>query len=310
MIVLLLAVVLIGVLSTSGGMRGINVGGPRVALIRVDGVIVAGESSISPLGGSATGSDDIVGQIERAVDDTDVRAILLRVNSPGGSAAGAQEMYHAIQEAQKRGKPVVVSMADVAASGGYYISAPAKQIWADPATITGSIGVISMHEDFSELLKKIGVKAEVMKAGKFKDMMSPFGPISPEVRQMMDQLLKETHEQFIKAVADGRREKGLTEAAVRKLADGRIYSGAQAKSNKLVDELGGMQEALAAAGRLGGIPGKPVTKEYQVPGLLRWLLGASSSRSQVAVSGGLLYDDFAARLVRGSLPARAEPGTM
>ncbi len=311
MIVIVIAVALSGVFSATGAMRGISVGGNRIALIRVDGAIVAGQSGFSPLGGASTGSDDVVQQIERAIEDDDVKGILLRVNSPGGSAAASQEIYHAVQMAQQHHKLVVVSMADVAASGGYYISAPAQEIWANPATITGSIGVISMHEDISGLFKKLGIKAEVLKAGKFKDMLSPFGPISPDVRALVEKLLRETHDQFIKAVAEGRKDHGLTEAGVRKLADGRIYSGAQAKQNKLVDELGGMQEALAAAGRLAGITGIPRTKEYAPPGLLRWLLGSGgSSRSQVTVSGGLLYDEFAARLAQGALARRAEPGEM
>jgi len=288
-----------------GGMSRLEVGGERIALIRIDGVIVAGQSGFSPFGGAATGSDDVVQQIERAVEEPDVKGILLRVNSPGGSAAAAQEIYRAVQWAQDHRKVVVVSMADVAASGGYYISASAREIWADQSTITGSIGVISMHEDISGLFSKLGIKTEVMKAGKFKDMMSPFGPVSPDVRKVMQGLLLETHEQFIKDVAQGRKGK-LTEQQVRKLADGRIYTGQQAKRNKLIDQVGGLQEALISAGRLAGLPGKPRLKEYAPPGLLRWLLGGPGSqrRSEISVSGGLLYNEFAARLVQGPFHRR------
>lgn len=306
-VIIILVIGVLGLIGTAGGMKGLEVGGDRVALVRVDGIIIAGSGGYSPFGGVASGSDEIVQQIQNAVDDEEAKAILIRVNSPGGSAAASQEIYAAVQSARKR-KPVVVSMADVAASGGYYISAPATEIWADPATITGSIGVISEHQDISGLFGKIGVKMETLKAGKFKDMMSPFGPITPEVRALMDKLLSETHQQFIKAVADGRKDKGLTLEGVRKLADGRIYSGQQAKANGLVDELGGMQDALAAAGRLGGIPGRAKAKEVGQPGLLRWLLGNAGpgSRSKVTVTGGLLYDDLAARLAQGALQREIE----
>lgn len=247
MVIVISVLGVLAAISSAGGMSGLEVVGDHVTVVRVDGIIVAGPSQFSPFGGGAIGSDDVVQQLESAVNDSQAKAILLRVNSPGGSAAGSQEIYTAIKNARKK-KPVVVSMADVAASGGYYISAPASEIWADPATITGSIGVIAEHQDISGLFGKLGVKMDTMKAGKYKDMMSPFGPISPEVRTMMQKLLGETHEQFIKAVADGRKDKGLTLEAVRLLADGRIYSGQQGKANGLVDELGGMQEALAAAG--------------------------------------------------------------
>ena len=308
--IVLLVIGLLGLVGGAGGMRGLQVGGERVALIRVDGVIVAGQGGYSPFGGAATGSDEVAQQIERALDDDEVKAILMRVNSPGGSAAGSQEIYQAVLTAKKR-KPVVVSMADVAASGGYYISAPATELWADPATITGSIGVISTHEDISGLFQKLGIKAETLKAGKFKDMMSPFGPLPADVRALVERLLKETHEQFIKAVAEGRKDK-LTLEAVRKLADGRIYSGQQAKANKLIDQLGGMQDALASAGKRAGIAGKPRLKEYGPPGLLRWLFGGSDSsrRSHITVTGGLLYDDIAARLALGALRRETDSGGM
>jgi protease-4 len=200
-------------------------------------------------------------------------------------------------------------MADVAASGGYYISAPATRIYADQATITGSIGAIFLHEDLSGLLKKIGVATDVMKAGKLKDMGSPLGPLSAEARAVFAEQLRDVHEQFIKAVSEGR---GMKIEQVRKLADGRIYSGTQAKVNGLVDATGGMQEALAECGRLAGIVGRPQLREYGPPGLLRWLLGGSSSRyrNQVRVTGGLLYDQAADRLVRGALQSPARPGEM
>ena len=140
-------IVLVSVMRVSGGMQGLGAGGAEVVLIRVDGMIVAGQSGFSLMGGTATGSDDVVDEIERATADDEVRVILLRVNSPGGSAAGSQEIYNAIQRARSEDMIVVASMADIAASGGYYVAAPTDRIYADPATVTGSIGAIAMHQD-------------------------------------------------------------------------------------------------------------------------------------------------------------------
>ena len=184
-------------------------------------------------------------QIDRAISDKGIRAILLRVNSPGGSAAGSQEIYNAINKAKKANKPVIVSMADVAASGGYYVSCAADVIFADPATITGSIGVIATHENLSGLFKKIGVETETIKSGALKDMGAPTGPLSDEARQVMTGLIEQVFSQFVDAVAAGRK---MDRSAVLALADGRVYLGEQAKKNGLIDQLGGMSEALREAG--------------------------------------------------------------
>lgn len=304
-------IVLVSVMRVSGGMQGLGAGGAEVVLIRVDGMIVAGQSGFSLMGGTATGSDDVVDEIERATADDEVRAILLRVNSPGGSAAGSQEIYNAIQRARSEDMIVVASMADIAASGGYYVAAPTDRIYADPATVTGSIGAIAMHQDMSGLFEKLGMQHEVVKSGELKDMFSPMGPLTEEAREIMRALVEEVHEQFMQAVAEGR---GMDMERVRELADGRIYTGAQAAENGLVDELGGMQEALRGAGELAGIEGIPEVKQYGTPSLLRMLLGAggSAGASRVPLTGGLLYDDFAAGLVRGGIEPElpASPGEM
>ena len=294
--------VLFGIMSAAGGMEGFGGGGEPVALIRIDGMIVAGRSGFSFMGGAATGSDDVVDEIERAVEDSETKAILLRINSPGGSAAGSQEIYNAIVRAREEGMIVVASMADIAASGGYYVAAPAHKIFADPATVTGSIGAIAMHQDMSGLFDKLGIKAEVVKSGALKDMFQPMAPLSEDAREIVQDLVTQVHEQFIAAVVEGRKGM-LDEAGVRRLADGRIYTGEQAKENGLIDGLGGRQEALLAAGELAGITGKPGLKELRPPSLWRWLSGGAASARQhpVAVSGGLLYDPFAARLALGTL---------
>jgi protease-4 len=222
------------------------------------------------------------------------------VNSPGGSAAASQEIHDAVVRAKQEGKPVIVSMADVAASGGYYVSCPADVIFADPATVTGSIGVIAMHENFAGLFKKIGVETETIKSGKLKDMGAPTGPLSDEARQVFRAYVNQVFGQFVNAVAEGR---GMRRETVLALADGRIYTGEEAKKNGLVDELGGLHEAVAEAGKRGGITGKPTVKRYGAPSFLHQLLGAQAlQRPQpITVTGGLLYDEMAARLVPGAI---------
>ena len=292
-------VVLWAAIESAGGMEGWTAGGDRVAVVRIEGLIMSGRGGFSFLGGPTSGSDDIAAEIERATEDEEVKAILVRINSPGGSAAASQEIYQAIRQARKSGKVVVASMADMAASGGYYVAAPAEVIYAAPATLTGSIGVIVTHQDMSVLLTKIGVKSEVVKSGELKDMLSPTRPLDEKQRAVIEALVAEVYEQFVADVAEGR---GMDEEKVIALADGRIYTGSQAKENGLVDELGGFHDALMEAGRLAGIEGKPVVKEYRTPSLLDWMLrGTSTQTPTMAVTGGLLFDDFAARLVRGGI---------
>lgn len=300
---------LVAFMGVSGVMEDIAPGKGRIVVVHIDGMIVAGQSGFSMLGGAATGSDDIVHEIERAAADGDVKGVLLRINSPGGSAAGSQEIYDAVWRAResRNGEFVVVaSMADVAASGGYYVAAGADAIFADSATMTGSIGAIAMHEDMSGLFEKIGVKPEVIKSGELKDMLNPMSPMSDEAREIVQRLVQEVRDQFVQAVTDGRDN--LDRAAVEALADGRIYTGQQAVENGLVDEIGGLREALDRAGELTGLGASPATKEYGEPSLLRWLLSSGTlakrqpaAQPHVATTGGLLYDDLAARLA-GQVP--------
>ncbi len=298
----MILVIVFTVLGMAGGKKGIEVG-EGVALIRIEGVIVAGQSGLSMFGAQGAGSDDIVDQIERAINDGSAKAILLRVNSPGGSAAGSQEIYNAIGRARKAGKPVIVSMADMAASGGYYVSCPADVIFANPATVTGSIGVIAMHENFAGLFNKIGIETETIKSGKLKDMGAPTGPLTDDARQVMTALVKQVYAQFVDAVSKGRK---MDRAAVIALADGRVYTGEQAKQNGLIDQLGGMSEALTEAGKRAGIKGKPAIKQYGGQGWLKYLIGNTGTRQRaVSVTGGLLYDEIAARLVRGALESQS-----
>jgi len=231
----------------------------EVALIRVTGVITAGRSGGGFLTENIAGSEDIVKQLERARKDRSVRAIVLRINSPGGSAAGSEEVYRAIKRVRRSGKPVFASMGDVAASGGYYIASASSKIYADSNTLTGSIGVIMSLSDLSDLYKKIGYKPETVKAGKFKDIGSPDRPLTAEERKILQGLVDNTYANFTQAVADGRKMK-LEE--VRKLAEGIIYTGDQAKKVKLIDEIGGLHETVRAAASAAGVRGEPGVVEY------------------------------------------------
>jgi protease IV len=308
-------VALIGVLGLVGVTRSstqvTGEGGP-IAVIHIDGMITTGDSGMSLLGGQVTGSDDVVKQLKQATDDAGVKAILLRVNSPGGSAAASQEIYNAVARARRAGKKVVVSMADMAASGGYYISCNADRIYANPATLTGSIGVITTHQNMQGLMNKVGVTTETIKSGPLKDMFASNAPLTDPARQVMRSIIMQVYEQFLGAVSAGRKGK-LTAAQVRKLADGRVYSGEQAKQVGLIDELGGMTEALQGAAKLAGIAGEPTTREYGQPGFLRRLLGTSlkteQSRPVIAAAGGLLYDAYAAQLVAGPWSETPRPVT-
>jgi len=245
--------------------------GDAVAIVRVEGVILSGSPSVSPLGDSGAYSDQIVEYLERAQEDSSVKAIVLRVDSPGGSVVASDEIYHELL-ALKAKKPVVVSMGEMAASGGYYIACAADKIVANPATLTGSIGVIAMAPNVEELMGKIGVEMVVIKSGALKDQLSPFREMTKEERELWQEIIGEAYEQFVEIVAQGRE---MEVEEVRELADGRVYTGRQAWELGLVDELGNLPEAIDLAAELGGIVGKPRIVEYRrPPTLLEVLMGA------------------------------------
>lgn len=225
-----------------------------VALILGDRQLVAGEGvGLVEVRGIIIDSQETVKQLNELRKNDKVKAVVLRIDSPGGVVGPSQEIY---AEVKKLGatKKVVVSMGSLAASGGYYIAAPAAAIFANPGTITGSIGVLMKFSNVEGLLGKIGMQAFTLKTGKFKDAGSPVRPMTDEDRAMLQGVIDSAHGQFVKAVAEGRK---LPEEVVRRLADGRIFTGEQALALKLVDRLGTLQDAIAEAGRLGGISGEP-----------------------------------------------------
>jgi len=212
---------------------------PGIGLVEVKGMILD--------------SRETVRQLRHFLKKDDIKAVVLRVDSPGGVVAPSQEIYEEVKRLAAK-KKIIVSMGSLAASGGYYISAPATLIYANPGTITASIGVIIKLSNIESLMDKIGIKATVIKTGKFKDSGSPVRELTAEDRAMFQSVIDSTHNQFVKAVASGRK---LPEDDVRRIADGRVLSGEQALALKLVDRLGTLQDAIEEAGRLSGIKGEP-----------------------------------------------------
>ena len=198
---------------------------------------------------------------------------MLRIDSPGGGVVPSQEIYAEVLKARTEGRvKIVASMGNLAASGGYYIAAATDKIVANPGTLTGSIGVIMELANVQGLLEKVGVQSVVIKSGKHKDLASPFRTMSPEERALLQDVLDDVHDQFIQAVATGR---AMKVEQVRDLADGRIFTGRQARAAKLVDELGDLQDAIKLAARMVGIAGEPRVVETRKRFSLRDLLDNS-----------------------------------
>ena len=212
----------------------------QVALVRIEGMIMD--------------SKDIVAELKEYAKDPFIKAIVLRIDSPGGAVVPAQEIYEEIKKATQE-KNVIVSMGSVAASGGYYIASPATKIIANPGTLTGSIGVIMEIPNVGGLMDKLGIKTEVVKSGRHKDMASVFRGIGKEERVILQEVLDNVHEQFIRAVAEGRT---LLYDDVKEIADGRVFTGEQALEVGLIDELGSLEDAVRRAAQLSGIEGEPV----------------------------------------------------
>lgn len=252
----------------SGEIIG-NKNNGAIGVIYIEGVITSGSAQGGIFGGEA-GSGDLLEQIRQARGDNNTKVVLLRINSPGGSAAASQEIGEEIDRLKQSGKKVVVSMGDVAASGGYWIAAKADEIVANPATMTGSIGVIMETPNLQKLYDKIGVRQETIKSGPYKDIGSTSRPMTPEERAILQGMVNDIYEQFIDVVAEGRK---LNRDKVRKLADGRIFTGRQAKELGLVDKMGNYYDAIEIAGKMAGIKGEPQIIEYGPANSLQKLLG-------------------------------------
>lgn len=235
--------------------------GGNVALVSIEGAIFT--------------ADDVIEELDDARKDDDIRAVVLRLESPGGSVAASQEILEAVRRLAEA-KPVVASMGSVAASGAYYIACGATKILASPGTITGSIGVRMDHLEISELLSFAKVHHETLKSGAFKDLAAFDRPMTEKERAILDRLLLDLHEQFKDAVAELRP---IERGEVDRIADGRVYSGNQALKLKLIDQLGGFSEAVKLAGELGGIKGEPDLVKMRRPkyGFVKRIFGEAKA---------------------------------
>lgn len=232
----------------------------KIAVIAVNGEIKSGENYQNWLfGGSYTGSDSVCSQIQKAIDDKSIKAILLRINSPGGSHLASAQIYEALKKARNSGKIVLASLGDLATSGGYYLAAGANKIMAEPSTITGHIGVIGVFPDLEKLYEKIGLGHETIKTGQHLDMLSGIRALTDDEKQMLQNFINDSYEVFLKDVADGRK---MAKEKVALLAEGQLYTGRQAQKVGLVDELGNFYDAVKLSQKLAKIDGKPVLVYY------------------------------------------------
>lgn len=283
-----MVLVIVAVLTlASGGREPLGAFGERVGVVTVSGMITAaGEQPLfgPPLGGAR----QTMKQLRDAGDDSSVKAVVLRINSPGGSPAASQEIYEEVKKLSEE-KPVVVSMADVAASGGYYIAAAADRIVANRSTVTGSIGVRSPFLEYYELMDEIGVEGGNLTTGRYKDTGSPWREMRPDEKELLQNLIDDMLEQFIEAVAEGRN---MDVEEVRELADGRIYTGEEALEHGLIDETGNFYRAVELAGDLGGIEGEPKLKNMGGgAGIFPWMSAKVEQLGRRMAVEYMLYDE-------------------
>jgi protease-4 len=285
---------------------------PRVAVIYATGAITTGKSSASVLGAEMVGAQTLVKAIRQAEQDATVKAIVLRVDSPGGSALASDLIW---SELKRSKKPVIASMSDVAGSGGYYICMSAKKIYAEPGTITGSIGVVGGKLALGGLWHRAGIKTEVLSRGRNSGILSLDEPFSPAEKKRMKALMEDTYDQFVEKALEGRLLAGrkMTRDQLVKLAGGRIYTGRQAKEVGLVDELGTLEDAIAEAAKQGGLPAGKEPELLLLPkpktsleSLLDSVLGARTPGLKVDLGGVPLLRDKL-RGVDALIELRREP---
>jgi protease-4 len=268
---LILIMVMVTLVSMKQNYDGVTLSsrGEKVAVIELLGPIYDSRS--------------IVRQFKTYGEHGSVKAIVFRIESPGGLVAAAQEIFEALKRVREEGKPIVASMGTVAASGGYYVACGADTIMANPGTTTGSIGVIAQFPNISGLLDKVGIQYETIKSGRYKDTGSPYRDLTPTDRQHLQSWVDDAFYQFVDVIVE---ERGLSRKKVLRLADGRVFTGKQALEEGLIDLLGDNTEAVRLAAQLGGIEGEPtIVKErrrrmtlfdllfQEIEGMLRGMSG-------------------------------------
>lgn len=255
--VAVLSLVLVMAMSLGGrDDEGLGTGRGEVGVIYIEGTIASGRS-VSPFE-AQSGAEAIAASLREAAANPGLKAVVVRLNSPGGTPAASQEIDTELQRLRNSGKVVVASMGDVAASGAYWIACGADQIVANPGTITGSIGVFMQTTNLEELYGKIGMDREIYKSGPYKDMGSPDRPVTAEEQAIFQSMVDDIYNQFVDVVARGRH---MDIDEVKVLADGRVYTGRQAKELGLVDQLGDFHDAVLLAGKMAGIVGEPTVVE-------------------------------------------------
>jgi protease-4 len=251
--------------------------GEQVGVIEITGVITDPKQTLT--------------QLKEFRNNEDVKAIVLRINSPGGGVGPSQEIYEEVRKTS-RVKKVVASMGAIAASGGYYVASAADHIMANPGSITGSIGVIMEFANFQELFEKIGISAFVLKSGEYKDIGFPLRKMTPKEKALLQAFIDNVHEQFVAAVAEARK---ISKEKIWAIADGRILSGEQAKKLGLLDSLGNLEDAIGMAATLGGIKGEPsvVYAKKTKFSVLQYLLGSSTWTGALdQISAGAVYSGY------------------
>ncbi len=237
----------VAIMSTGGNDEGeydLSGGENKIAVVDLTGTILS--------------SREFVSTLKSLAESNSVGAILLRVDSPGGGVAASQEIYEEVKSIRDSGKPIVVSMGSIAASGGYYVSCGATRIVANPGTITGSIGVIATFPNFAKLMEKVGLQMDVVKSGKYKDSGSPFRPATKEDEEIFQGVVDDSYSQFLEVVA---KERKIPSEKLARIADGRVFTGVQAVRLGLIDTLGSYEDAIKITAGLAGIKGKPVVVE-------------------------------------------------
>ncbi len=242
-----------GELTAGSGEKGLLSRSPGVAVIYIYGPLYVSDNDVY-WNRMMRGSDRIVEQLKKAENNSDIKAVVLRINSPGGSVGAVQEVYNAVKKLREGGRKVVVSMGDVCASGGYYISCACDRLVANPGAITGSIGVIMKVSNLEGLFRKVGVEIEVIKSGKYKDMGSVSRGMTNEERKLVQEVINDAYDQFLGVVIEGR---GFDEKKAGEVSQGQIFTGRQAKELGLVDETGDLKDSIRIAGELAGIEGEP-----------------------------------------------------